>query len=120
VTKACLTCNHVKFIQSPDWAPRYEGEKFGFRDVLEIIREKKLHEKARCTFNPVWADVNTAHYCGHWEGTNHASAEDVIWGSWEVRRNRQLVDEVATLKAQLKNMRRVSASRLVRLRQEKK
>ena len=58
MTKACLTCNHVKFIQSPDWKPAYDGDKFGCRDVVEIIREKQLHEKARCTFNPMWADVD--------------------------------------------------------------
>ena len=119
MTKACLTCNHIKFIQPPEWKPRWDGEKFVRQDVVNIIRANKLHEKAKCTFNPAWVDVTTAHYCGRWEGTDHTPVEEVIWGSWEVRRNRQLFDEVKTLKAQLKNVRRLSASRLARLQEKK-
>jgi len=114
---SCLTCDHVKFIQPPDWRPRYTGETFERHDVVQAIRETKLDVRALCTFNPTWIDVTTAHYCGQWAGNDHTPVEDIIWGSWLARANNELVDEVKALKAKLKNSRRISASRLAKLQE---
>lgn len=85
--------------------------------ALEIIRKTEKHVSAQCTFNPVWIDVTTAHYCGRWDGPLHEqTVQDVIWGSRLQRMNNDLHYEVADLKARLKNSRRISASRLARLK----
>jgi hypothetical protein len=115
--KACLTCKHVGFIQPSDWKPRYDGDEYQRHDVLHVIRETKQHVSARCTFNPVWIDVSTAHYCGRWDGRRiEEDAQEVIWGTWAARNNDYLSEQVKKLKARLKNSQSISARRLARLK----
>jgi hypothetical protein len=118
-SKACLTCNHVSFLVPNDWTPSYSGEEYDRYDVRTAIRETEHHVQAKCTFNPIWVDVNTGHYCGQWNGSGVAreeSVEDFIWGSWLVKENKKLHAERDALRARLKTSRRISASRLARLK----
>lgn len=115
--KACLTCKHVKFIVPDDWKPGYQGEKYDRFDTVRVIRETKFHVKAKCTFNPAWITVATSHYCGQWDGRgSEKDVEEFIWGSSLERSYNELRGEVVKLKASLKQARRISKSRLDRLK----
>ena len=115
--KACLTCKYVKFIHPADWKPSYSGQEYARHEVVRVIRETDHHVKAQCTFNPEWIEVWTSHYCGRWDGPIYEeTVQDVIWGSRLQRQNDELHDAVENLRARLKKVQSISASRLARLR----
>ena len=110
--KACLTCDHCVFTAPTDWKPSYSGEEFDKYCARNMIKETELHLNARCSFNPVWIDVNTGHYCGQWHGAaHHHDVDEFIHGSWASSQLEGFKDEVKALRASLKKARRISASR---------
>jgi hypothetical protein len=116
--RACLTCNHVSFVVPDDWKPGFAGDEYDKYDVRQVIRETGHHVQAKCTFNPIWIDVNTGHYCGQWSSDvrDEESVQDFIWGSWLARENEELSAKCDALRARLKTSRQISASRLARLK----
>ena len=115
--RACLTCKHVKFKVPDDWKPSYEGDAFNKYDARNVIRKMNMHLDAQCTLNPVWIKVPTQHYCGQWDGKKlERDVQEFIYGTDVDRRYTALHDENARLKASLKHARRISRSRLDRLK----
>jgi hypothetical protein len=116
--RACLTCKHVHFIVPADWKPSYSGEEYNSYAVIKVIRDAKgRHVSARCTFDPVWIDVTTGHYCGRWDGLlREETVSDVLWGTWAVRQNNELHEKIKELKRLLQKSRSISAGRLARLK----
>lgn len=117
--KACLTCKHVRFKIPADWKPTFEGEEYDRYDARRLIRETERHIAATCTFHPAWLEVTTGHYCGQWENavrTEHESLREFLWGTWASREAKYLTETNAKLRARLKAVSRISASRLARLR----
>jgi len=116
---ACLTCKHVRFNIPADWKPQFNGEKYDSHDARNLIRETKHHLDASCTLPPVWIPITTDHYCGQWSAARteqHQSLDEFLWGTWQGRKMEYLTKTNAKLRARLKEVSRISASRLARLR----
>jgi hypothetical protein len=120
--ETCLLCRHCSVPRADGWQPRGGYDEWDLGAVIRWIQKSGRHLPARCTFDPVWIDVHTAHYCGRfirsnaWQLQRVPGAREVLEGSTWQQRALAAEGVAERMKQQLRTARSRSAKRLERLR----
>jgi hypothetical protein len=110
---SCLTCKHARFVPPSDWHGKWE---YPCQLVLREVQRTGRAQLLDCTLNPDWSRRNTNHTCGQWAGVEketdllylgHARADQVY---------KQMEIEAKVLRQELKEARRRSANRMLRIK----
>jgi hypothetical protein len=116
----CLNCTHFLFDTPADWKRSYEGQLFHQWNAISHIRQTQRYVDGKCTLFPTHTEHRSDHGCGQHDAQNHGELRELIWGTPQALELNELRKQVPDLKRQLKKAREVSASRLKRLKGEKR
>jgi len=115
--RSCLSCAYFVFDTAPGWKPGYEGDFFDRNDAIRLIRKTEHHVTGKCAFFPVWTDHLSNHWCAQFVyDDEEESLNTRVWGTWQDREYKHQTEELKKVREQLAASRKISASRLERLR----
>lgn len=113
---SCIGCKHWNPTAPAEWKPRYNGEKFRAYTARQYICETGEFVFGKCTHYPKWEDTRADHFCNLFSESVELSFDSEIHGTWKEERYERAEAENKELRRQLKVARRISVSRLARLR----
>jgi len=111
---ACLTCKWFKPHGDMGTSP------YDIVDISKKMNTKWEKHPGRCSFNPVWEDIQAGHSC-----SNYSSEIDSVWLCADAYLKNaveqslyasRVADDIKELKLKLANSRKLSAERLEKIK----